>query len=177
MQSKQAQTYCPKNFSRHLRRCSAMFVVLSRSLTRRTVSYSIRCISQRPTGSTNNRIQDKPNSTSDNRTQLKSAANESQKTQSAQSEPSLDIDLTKTPSLDFLPPEVEKEFQRTGARSSKGSLSSSEKRRRFASRVTLALLALGFGAHTVFMGREWTDEELMAMKMVSPGIYPNACFL
>lgn len=149
-----------------------MFVVLSRSLARRTASYSIRCMSQRPT--TNNRIQGKPNGMSDNRTKPKSAANDSQKTPSVQPEPSLDIDLTKTPTLDFSPPEVEKEFQRTGARSSKGSLSSSEKRRRFVSRVTLTLLALGFGAHTVFMGRDWTDEELIALKTVSSDIYPNA---
>jgi import inner membrane translocase subunit TIM50 len=132
-------------------------------------------MSKRPTGLNNKRIRDTPESVSENGTSPKAAADESQTSDSAQSTPSLDIHSSKMPTLDFSPPETEKEFQRTGARSSKGSLSSSEKRRRLISRVTLALLAVGFGAHTVYMGREWGDDELQAMKMASPNICAQTC--
>jgi len=92
-------------------------------------------------------------------------------TQEAAQEPTLDAEQRSTlatgvPTLDFSP-EPEKEFQRTGAKSSKDTLSSSEKKRRFMSRVSLALLALAFGAQTVYMGREWDDQELKDKKMVS----------
>ncbi|KIK07744.1 hypothetical protein K443DRAFT_673009 [Laccaria amethystina LaAM-08-1] len=68
------------------------------------------------------------------------------------------------PSLDVSPEEPGGP-QRTGAKSSKGSLSSSERKRRFMGRVSLAVLALGFGLNAVYMGREWEEDELKAKKM------------
>lgn len=144
-----------------------MFSVLTRSLARRTISRSLRCMSKR-SAPPNKRIRNTPESVSKNGTAPKSSVDEPQQPSSTKSEPTLDIGSGRIATLDFSPPEMEKEFQRTGARSSKGSLSSSEKKRRFVGRITLTLLALGFGAHTVYMGREWDDDELKAMKTVSP---------
>ncbi|KAF9524987.1 HAD-like domain-containing protein [Crepidotus variabilis] len=79
-------------------------------------------------------------------------------------EPTLDTPSRSVPSLDFSP-ELEEEPQRTGAKSSKGSLSSSEKKRRNMSRVSMVLLALGLSAHAISMGKEWDEDELKAMKM------------
>ncbi|KDR69858.1 hypothetical protein GALMADRAFT_77092 [Galerina marginata CBS 339.88] len=73
--------------------------------------------------------------------------------------------MSGVPTLDFSPPELEKEFQRTGAKSSKGSLSTNERKRRFMGRVSLAVLALAFGASTVYMGRDWEEDELKVKKM------------
>ena len=70
------------------------------------------------------------------------------------------------PTLDFSPPEFRKESQTTGAKSSKGSLSSSERKRRFMGRVSLALLALALTGQTVYLGREWEEDELKAKKLV-----------
>ncbi|KAF8992998.1 HAD-like domain-containing protein [Cyathus striatus] len=88
------------------------------------------------------------------------------KTTSEQPTPTLDPThqpAAGVPSLDFSPPEPE-EPQRTGARSSKGSLSSAEKKRRAMSRMFLSLLGVGFIAQTVYLGREWSEEELQAKK-------------
>lgn len=141
-------------------RSVAMFAVLTRSLARRTVSHSIRYMSKKPPA--NRIIRDTPEIDSAKTTP--ESAGDVQKKPSVEAEPMLNTQ-TGMPTLDFSPPEVGKETQRTGARSSKGSLSTSEKKRRVMGRVTLALLALGFGAHTVYMGREWEEEELKAMKV------------
>ena len=72
-------------------------------------------------------------------------------------------------SLDFSP-EVDRQdepSQRTGARSSKDSLSSIERKRRAMGRATLALMGLGAIAGTLYLGREWEPSELAAKKMVS----------
>ena len=72
-------------------------------------------------------------------------------------------------SLDFSPEADagDEPTQRTGARSSKDSLSSIERKRRFMSRATLAALGLGAVFGTVYLGREWEPSELAAKKMVS----------
>lgn len=70
------------------------------------------------------------------------------------------------PSLDFSPGEEEAKQARTGARSSKDSLSSIERRRRFMGRVSLAMLLAGAGVATWYMGREWEEDELKAKKLV-----------
>ncbi|KAH8110508.1 HAD-like protein [Phellopilus nigrolimitatus] len=70
-------------------------------------------------------------------------------------------------SLDFSPvaePEDEPS-QRTGARSSKDSLSSIEQRRRFLVRTTLAACGLGVVAGVFLLGREWEEDELKAKKL------------
>lgn len=70
------------------------------------------------------------------------------------------------PSLDFVPSFEEEQTQRTGAKSSKGSLSSIERKRRFLGRVSLAVLLLGAGVQTWFLGREWDDGELRERRLV-----------
>jgi hypothetical protein len=71
-----------------------------------------------------------------------------------------------TLSLDFAPPEPGAERERTGAKSSKDSLSSIERRRRQLGRVSFGLFALGLLGGGVYLGREWTEEELVSRKSV-----------
>ncbi|KAI6159222.1 HAD-like domain-containing protein [Pisolithus thermaeus] len=71
------------------------------------------------------------------------------------------------PSLDFQPsePEQQPRAERTGAKSSKDSLSSIERKRRFLVRSSLALIAVGVGLQLVYLGRQWDEEELKAKKI------------
>ena len=55
---------------------------------------------------------------------------------------------------------------RTGARSSQGSLSSIERKRRMLARATMLALGIALGAAAVNLGNEWETEELRAKKMV-----------
>jgi mitochondrial import inner membrane translocase subunit TIM50 len=71
-----------------------------------------------------------------------------------------------TLSLDFAPPEPGAERERTGAKSSKDSLSSIERRRRQLGRVSFGLFALGLVGGCVYLGREWTEDELVSRKSV-----------
>jgi import inner membrane translocase subunit TIM50 len=71
-----------------------------------------------------------------------------------------------TLSLDFAPPEPGTERERTGAKSSKDSLSSIERRRRQLGRVSFGLFALGLVGGCVYLGREWTEDELVLRKSV-----------
>ncbi|KAG6909186.1 hypothetical protein DXG01_001700 [Tephrocybe rancida] len=84
---------------------------------------------------------------------------------SAPAEPAAPLTSGNLPSLDFSPPDPAEQQQRTGARSSKGSLSSAERQRRYVGRVALAMLAVAFAANTVHMGREWEEDELSAKKL------------
>ena len=73
------------------------------------------------------------------------------------------------PSLDFDPegPDAQDaKRERTGAKSSKDSLSSIERRRRFMGRVSLAMMLVGAGAMTWFAGRPWEEDEMRAKRMV-----------
>lgn len=70
------------------------------------------------------------------------------------------------PSLDFSPGEEDAQEERTGARSSKDSLSSIERRRQFMGRVSLAVMLVGAGALTWHSGRPWDEDELKAKKIV-----------
>ena len=69
-------------------------------------------------------------------------------------------------SLDFAPPEPGAERERTGAKSSKDSLSSIERRRRQLGRVSFGLFAIGLLSGCVYLGREWTEDELVLRKVV-----------
>ncbi|TCD69387.1 mitochondrial inner membrane protein required for protein import [Steccherinum ochraceum] len=69
------------------------------------------------------------------------------------------------PSLDIAPMEEEPEPQRTGARSSKDSLSSIERKRRVMGRISLAALLLGAAVQTWYLGREWEEDELKDKRM------------
>lgn len=71
------------------------------------------------------------------------------------------------PSLDFQPAEpVPEKSQRTGAKSSKDSLSSIERKRRFLGRISLGVLAVALGVQVVYLGREWEADELKARRQV-----------
>ena len=70
---------------------------------------------------------------------------------------------SSVPSLDFSPGE---EDARQGAKSSKDSLSSIERRRRILGRLSFAFMLVGAGAATWFMGRPWEEDELRAKRMV-----------
>ncbi|KAI0821210.1 HAD-like domain-containing protein [Irpex lacteus] len=67
--------------------------------------------------------------------------------------------LSELPSLDFAPGEGP-QYEKTGAKSSKDSLSSIERRRQFLGRVSTAVLLLGAGFATWHAGREWEEDEL-----------------
>jgi hypothetical protein len=69
-------------------------------------------------------------------------------------------------SLDFAPPEPSAERERTGAKSSKDSLSSIERRRKQLGRVSFGLFAIGLLSGCVYLGREWTEDELVSRKAV-----------
>lgn len=71
-----------------------------------------------------------------------------------------------TLSLDFAPPEPSAERERTGAKSSKDSLSSIERRRRQLGRVSFGLFAIGLLGGCVYLGREWSEDELVERKSV-----------
>lgn len=126
-----------------------MFAVVTRSVPRRALAHGARRMSQRPPAPP-------PPPTSNGIPETPAAPPPAESTS---------IPASGLPSLDFSPSEPE-EPQRTGAKSSKGSLSSSERKRRFMGRVSLAVLALAFGVNVVYMGREWEEEELLAKKMV-----------
>ena len=77
-------------------------------------------------------------------------------------------------SLDFSPVAEQEEHnehaQRTGARSSKDSLSSIEKKRRFLSRTMLVAMGVGAIAGVFYLGRDWEDDELREKRMVRLGV-------
>ena len=77
---------------------------------------------------------------------------------------------SSVPILDFSPTLEEEEGprERTGARSSKNSLSSSERRRRMFARGAMAAFLVGAGVQTWLMGREWEEWELKEKRMVCP---------
>ncbi|ESK90564.1 mitochondrial import inner membrane translocase subunit tim50 [Moniliophthora roreri MCA 2997] len=132
-----------------------MFAVFSRSVTRRATSYSVRCMSNVPPR------QSPPPSKSSDEPISESPEPQSQ-TPVEEVEP---LSRSGVPSLDFMPPDPSEERQRTGARSSKDTLSSAEQQRRNMGRVTAVLLTLGFGLNVAHMGREWSAEELNNKKM------------
>lgn len=73
--------------------------------------------------------------------------------------------LSALPSLDFAPGE-EPHQERTGARSSRDSLSSIERKRRLWVRVSMGILLAGAGLTTYYMGRELDETELKEFRMV-----------
>ncbi|KAL9712160.1 mitochondrial inner membrane protein required for protein import [Leucoagaricus gongylophorus] len=87
--------------------------------------------------------------------------------------PEATVDTTSqpgaTPSLDFSPPDIhptlQKDRERTGAKSSKGSLSASEKRRQNIGKLSLGFLGLSLGLGIFYMGRNWEEDELKRMKL------------
>ena len=84
--------------------------------------------------------------------------------------------VTSLPSLDFAPSEENVRQERTGARSSKNSLSSIEQQRRLLARGLMVAALIGAGVQAWYAGREWDEEELKAKKMVC-AIVILSCFL
>ena len=80
-----------------------------------------------------------------------------------------------TLSLDFAPPEPGAERERTGAKSSKDSLSSIERRRRQLGRVSFGLFAIGLLGGCIYLGREWTEDELVERKSVRTDTQHSSC--
>lgn len=79
--------------------------------------------------------------------------------------------LPESLSLDFSPPEAQieapaSEGERTGARSSKGSLSQIEERKRMIARISMALFVSGLCVGGFYLGREWEAGELKELKLV-----------
>lgn len=72
---------------------------------------------------------------------------------------SLDIDIVPEES-------AQSTLGRTGAKSSKNSLSSFEKRRRFMGRVALGAFGLGVVLGIFYMGRDWESEEVQGRSKV-----------
>lgn len=134
-----------------------MFAVLARPVQRRAVAHSARWLSQKP-----------PSSSSD-------TTSSSEPPKEPQPEtPEASVDSTSPPgslpSLDFSPPEAgptPQNQERTGARSSKGTLSASEKRRQNMGKVSFGLLGLSLGLGLFYMGREWEEDELKERRLVS----------
>ncbi|KIM71865.1 hypothetical protein PILCRDRAFT_748373 [Piloderma croceum F 1598] len=77
------------------------------------------------------------------------------------------LSLDFQPTLPQLPPSSNAEGagERTGAKSSKNSLSSIERRRQYLGRVALGVLGLAVGVQVALMGREWEEGELKRKKM------------
>ncbi|KAA1470459.1 HAD-like protein [Dentipellis sp. KUC8613] len=85
-------------------------------------------------------------------------------------------------SLDFSPPDPSlpapasegdsEHAQRTGARSSKDSLSSIERKRRMYGQASLVMFAVALAAGGVYLGREWEEGELEERRL-APDAVPN----
>lgn len=134
-----------------------MFSILTRSIPRRTLVQSVRCLSQKPPVpplSSSKQVKGKPLH------DKKVPADSTPLNKPVEATP-----MSSVPTLDFSPPEPSEEAQRTGAMSSKEYKTVSERTRRSRTRISLALLFLGFGASAVYMGREWEEEELKLKKM------------
>lgn len=164
------QSFCSVKFATHPRSWVIMLGIFARSATRsiprRAFAQTARCMSQKPPVPPKKRLEpaEKPETASASSSSAESSS--SPKTE----EPA---ELAEGPAktglgaLDFSPVEIPHEQEkRTGARSSKDSLSTGERKRRFMSRVSLALMLAGLGTYAVYMGRDWEEDELRAKKMV-----------
>ena len=163
--NKQGQTR-PQTFLPLTRTCLGsnptvwrMFSILARSIPRRALIQSVRCLSQNPPvlpASSNN--QAKP--------PLKPETSNKPAESTPINKPVEPKPMSSVPTLDFSPPEPSEEAQKTGAMSSKGYKTASERTRRTRTRISLAILFLALGVNAVYMGREWEEEELKMKKMV-----------
>lgn len=136
-----------------------MFSILARSIPRRTLIHSVRCLSQKPPAlPASSNIEAKP--------PLKSETSNEPAKLAPINKPVELKPMSGVPSLDFSPPEPSEEAQKTGAMSSKGYKTASERTRRSRTRFSLAALFLVFCANAVYMGREWEEEELKMKKKV-----------
>ena len=141
-----------------------MFSILARSIPRRSLIQSVRCLSQKPPVLPAKN----PFPASSNQAKPPREPETSKKPADStpMNEPVEPKTMSSVPTLDFSPPEPSAEAQKTGAMSSKGYKTASERTRRSRTRISLAVLFLALGANAVYMGREWEEEELKMKKMV-----------
>ena len=126
-----------------------MFAVISRPVARRSLGYAARCMATKPPSK-------RPTPKKEQPVQEEAPA--------AEDPPA--VVPAPLPSLDILPADEDIDGQRTGAKSSKDSLSSAEMQRRRMGRVSAVLLAMLLGGQVAYMTREWSPEDLAAKKMV-----------
>ncbi|KAG6899282.1 hypothetical protein C0993_011667 [Termitomyces sp. T159_Od127] len=143
-----------------------MFAVVARGFPRRAVAHSVRCMAKGspPSKASSTSAQPPPPPPASKPPPARPESTAPQEPP-ASAEPVKPFAAGNLPSLDFSPPDPSEQQQTTGARSSKGSLSSAERQRRFIGRVALAMLTAGLVVNTIHMGREWDEEELKAKKM------------
>lgn len=142
-----------------------MFAVLTRPIQRRTVYHASRCLSKNASPP-----RPPPSSSGNDKTEIGQTSDQASQPESSDNAPK--INTSELPNLDFVPAELKEEPKRTGARSAKDTLTTGEKQRRHALRLTWAVLLLGLGASGVYMGREWEKDELEQKRMVR--IFPNS---
>ncbi|KAG7091437.1 hypothetical protein E1B28_010473 [Marasmius oreades] len=133
-----------------------MFSVITRAAVGRAVTGSTRCMTSIPprnptpsSASSSTPAPDEPSGASEQQVPVQEPVTRQ----------------SSVPSLDFSPTDPSEGQGRTGARSSKDTLSSADQQRRNFGRVTAVLFLLGLGLNTVYMGREWSEEELKAKKL------------
>ena len=83
--------------------------------------------------------------------------------------PAASAGTSSLPSLDFHPaerPEHAERVERTGAKSSKDSPSSIDRRKRFLWRISVGILAVAVGVQVIYLGRDWEPDELAGKKLV-----------
>lgn len=161
-----------------------MFAVLTRPIARNVVNQSVRCMASKPKGPRREKMAQNPPANEPIAKNPPAADPLASKQQPLYEEPPVSepagetdvappppLPTSSVPSLDFSPPELEEERQRTGARSSKDSLSSMDEQRRKMGRLTLAALTLALGLNVAYMGREWDSQELEEMKSVRHFMY------
>ncbi|KAL0955543.1 hypothetical protein HGRIS_001779 [Hohenbuehelia grisea] len=143
-----------------------MFAVLARPLARQAAARSVRCLSQAPPPP---RQPPPPGAPSEGSSKpAENGAPDSADLKEESTDPPPPLQPGALPSLDISPLEPPREQgggQRTGARSSRDTLSSAELKRRNFGRVAMGVFALGFGLNAIYMGREYEDEELKDRKM------------
>lgn len=134
-----------------------MFTILARSIPRRTLIRSVRCLSQKSPV---------PPPSSSKRVEAKLPPKSEPVADSTIQKPIEPMPMPSVPTLDFSPAEPSEEAQRTGAMSSKEYKTTNERTRRSRARISLVLLFLGLCAGAVHIGREWEEEELKLKRMV-----------
>ncbi|KAF5363180.1 hypothetical protein D9758_008395 [Tetrapyrgos nigripes] len=150
-----------------------MISAATRSVGRRAVAQSIRCMAQKPPKppkSPQSPLPPPPPPSEHQKHQAssKDAVEPEKETAEIFETPEEPLatrpNLSSVPSLDFSPADPREEAQTTGARSSRDTLTSAEQQRQRMGRVAFAIFTLAMGASLWQMGREWDEEDLNRKK-------------
>ncbi|KAF5377416.1 hypothetical protein D9757_009710 [Collybiopsis confluens] len=142
-----------------------MLSAVSRTVSRRAVAQSTRCMAKKSTNSSRSSSDTPPTPPPPSaaaESTSKSAPSSSSSPEPKETTGLPDLTRPSVLSLDFSPPDPAE--QRTGA-SSRDKLSSADHQRRAFARVAFGMLALGVGMNVAYMGREWDAEELKEKKL------------